>query len=76
MQKIQLEILGTYQNDFGRYEGIAPVSHLKVSYNMMPKMIRQKIRYNKIDTELRSSDLKQVLSVLMVSKLPQLLKWI
>ena len=71
VQRIQSEILETYQNDFGHYEGIASVSHLKVCYNMTPKMIGQQIKYNKIDAELRSSDLKQALFALEAASILQ-----
>ena len=71
VQRIQSEILETYQNDFGHYEGIAPVSHLKICYNMAPKMIGQQIKYNKIDSELRSNDLKRALSALEAASILQ-----
>jgi predicted AAA+ superfamily ATPase len=64
VQAIQTDILTTYQNDFGHYEGIAPISHLRTCFNRAPKMIGHQIKYNKIDPELRSKDLKQALSAL------------
>ena len=71
VQMMQSEILETYQNDFGHYEGIAPVSHLKVCFNMAPKIVGQQIKYNKIDAELRSSDLKLALSALEAASILQ-----
>ena len=64
VQMIQSEILETYEKDFGHYEKIAPVSHLKKCFSMIPKMIGQQIKYNKIDPELRSVNLKQALAAL------------
>jgi len=71
VQVVQSEILEAYQNDFGHYEGIAPVSHLKTCFNMIPKMIGQQIKYNKIDPELRSKELKQALSALEAASILQ-----
>lgn len=64
VQRIQSEILETYQKDFGHYENIAPVSHLKKCFEAVPKIIGQQIKYNKIDPDLRSRDLKLALSAL------------
>lgn len=64
VQRIQSEILETYQKDFGHYENIASVSHLRKCFEMVPKIIGQQIKYNKIDPDLRSKDLKLALSAL------------
>lgn len=71
VQRIQSEILETYQKDFGHYEGIAPVSHLRKCFEMIPKMIGQQIKYNKIDPDLRSKDLKLALSALEAAYISQ-----
>lgn len=63
-QRIQSDILETYQKDFGHYENIASVAHLRKCFELTPKMIGQQIKYNKIDPDLRSKDLKLALSAL------------
>lgn len=70
-QMIQSDILDTYQKDFGHYEKIAPVSHLKACFAMTPKMIGQQIKYNKINPELRSKKLKEALSALEAASILQ-----
>lgn len=70
-QIIQSEILETYEKDFGHYEKIAPVSHLKICFSMAPKMIGQQIKYNKIDPDLRSTHLKQAFSALEAASILQ-----
>ncbi len=64
VQRIQSEILETYQKDFGLYENIAPIAHLRKCFEMTPKMIGQQIKYNKIDPDSRANVLKQALSAL------------
>jgi predicted AAA+ superfamily ATPase len=70
-QRIQSEILDTYQKDFGHYEGVASVPQLRRCFEMIPKMIGQQIKYNKIDSDLRSRDLKLALSALEESYIIQ-----
>lgn len=64
VQVLQSEILETYEKDFGHYEKIASVAHLKTCFAMTPRMIGQQIKYNKIDPDLRSKEIKQALSAL------------
>ena len=64
VQAIQANIIETYQNDFGHYHSYASPTHLITCFKQAPMMIGQQIKYNKIDPETRSRELKKALEVL------------
>lgn len=64
VQTIQTSILETYRNDFGHYDSVSNPKHMKLCFDQIPKMIGQQIKYNKIDPDLRSRELKEAIAVL------------
>jgi predicted AAA+ superfamily ATPase len=64
VQAIQSSILETYEKDFGHYHAIARPTDLQHCFRQAPLLIGQQIKYNKIDREARSRELKQALRAL------------
>ena len=64
VQAIQSGIIETYEKDFGHYASVAEIDDLKVCFKQVPLMIGQQIKYNKVDPDLRSHELKRALSAL------------
>ena len=64
VQAIQASILETYQRDFGHYAEFAKPAHIQRCFQQIPRMIGQQIKYNKIDPDLRSRELKEALDTL------------
>lgn len=71
IQKIQTDILSTYEKDFGHYSKHAPVALLQRCFNRIPHLIGQQIKYNKIDPDVRSRELKVILEKLQEAHLIQ-----
>ncbi len=64
MQAIQTSIIETYEKDFGHYSNIADPIHLRHCFRQAPLLIGQQIKYNKIDQDSRSRELKRALFAL------------
>ena len=64
LQAIQASIIATYENDFGHYHHIVAAQYLRSCFNKSPLLVGQQIKYNKINSELRSRELKQAISAL------------
>lgn len=64
LQTIQSSIIQTYQNDFGHYAKAANPILLSKCFNTIPIMVGQQIKYNKIDPDIRSREIKEALEVL------------
>lgn len=64
IQAIQADIIETYINDFGHYADFANPRYLQNCFNKVPLMIGQQIKYNKIDPNIRSRELKDALHTL------------
>jgi uncharacterized protein len=64
VQAIQSSVIQTYDNDFGHYASWAAPELLRKCFRQVPLLIGSQIKYNKIDPDLRSRDLKQALVVL------------
>ncbi len=64
VQAIQANIIATYRNDFGHYIDWANPKFLQRCFDQLPQLLGQQIKYNKIDPDIRSRDLKDVLHVL------------
>ena len=71
VQAIQAGIIETYENDFGHYAKFAKTTHLRHCFRQTPLMIGQQIKYNKIDPDARSNELKETLSTLEASGILQ-----
>ena len=64
VQALQAGILETYEKDFGHYHTLANPIYLQQCFRQTPLLIGQQIKYNKIDPDLRSRELKQALGAL------------
>ena len=64
IQALQASIIETYEKDFGHYHTAANPIDLQHCFRQAPLLIGQQIKYNKIDPDSRSRDLKQALSTL------------
>ena len=64
VQALQASIIATFRNDFGHYVDWANPKHLQLCFNKIPQLIGQQIKYNKIDPDIRSRELKEAIQVL------------
>ena len=64
VQAIQAGIIETYAKDFGHYRNVADPICLQHCFHRSPLLIGQQIKYNKIDPDIRSRELKKALSAL------------
>lgn len=63
-QAIQESIIETYRKDLGHFSKFSKLNPLKKCFEKIPMMLAQQIKYNKIDPDLLSRDIKQALTVL------------
>jgi predicted AAA+ superfamily ATPase len=63
-QRAQQSILQTYRDDFGKYASQAKLRYLQKVFDKTPGIIGEQIKYNKIDAEFKSRDLKQAIDML------------
>src|SRR3990167_7280250 len=66
-QRIQTALLQTYRSDFGKYAKISQHKYLQKVFDTAPRMVGQRIKYSKIDTDTRSRDLKNALNLLALA---------
>lgn len=71
VQKVQADIFSTYEKDFGHYAAYTKVNLLRRCFYQVPYLIGQQIKYNKIDSDTRSRDLKIALEKLHEADLLQ-----
>jgi len=64
VQTIQASIIATYRNDFGHYADFVNPKYLQLCFDKIPQLIGHQIKYNKIDPDLRSRELKEALQIL------------
>jgi predicted AAA+ superfamily ATPase len=63
-QKIQHQLVNTFIEDFAKYARISKHSHLKKVFNAIPTLIGNKFVYSKIDTIIKSRELKEATELL------------
>lgn len=63
-QKIQLSLLQTYRDDFGKYASRAKHDHLKKIFQTAPSLVGQIFKYTQVDRQISSRDLKAALQLL------------
>jgi len=63
-QRIQLSIIQTFQDDFGKYARLSQHKHLIKVFNAVPKMIGHKFKYVNIDRDTQTRELKNALELL------------
>jgi predicted AAA+ superfamily ATPase len=57
----QTILLNTYRNDFGKYAKQSNHKYLQKVFDQTPALLGQQIKYNKIDAEVRSRELKEAI---------------
>lgn len=66
---IQLSLLNTFRNDFGKYASIAKHKYLQRIFEKAPGLIAQHFKYSQIDPEMQSRDLKAAIETLQFAGL-------
>jgi len=64
IQSIQANMLETYNKDLGHFAQYADVTMLKTCFERVPMEAGKQIKYNKLEPDARSRELKKALSVL------------
>ena len=64
VQAVQSDILTTYEHDFGHYASRVPIDLMRHCFRQVPQFIGQQVKYNKLDSTVRSRVLKAVLEKL------------
>lgn len=62
--RLQTALYQTYKNDFGKYASKAAHKYLQRLYEKAPYLVAKHFQYTKIDSDMRSRDLKQALEQL------------
>jgi predicted AAA+ superfamily ATPase len=68
-QNIQSLLLNTYRNDFGKYASRIEIKYLQRLFEKVPGLIAQHFKYNKVDPDMRSREIKQALYLLQLAGL-------
>lgn len=74
-RKLQLQLLATYRNDFGKYATHTEKRHCEQLFLKAPGLIAQHFRYRDVDPDVQSRSIKSALNLLekaqLVSKVRQ-----
>ena len=62
--QIQLSIIQTYNDDFGKYSNMVKHKYLQKVFYAVPKMIGKKFKYSHVDANIKSRDLKEAVELL------------
>lgn len=66
-QNTQNALIQTYRSDFGKYASFAQHKYLLRVMETVPRLIGQRVKYVKIDSEARSRDLKTAIEMLTMA---------
>ncbi|MFI5343471.1 MAG: ATP-binding protein [Chlamydiales bacterium] len=69
ISQIHHDIMQTYRNDFGKYSGRIPSSHLNEVVTAVSKNLGRKFVYSKVNPEVRISIIKEALELLCQARL-------
>lgn len=64
IQTLQSSILDNYRNDFGKYATETVITYIQKCFNKIPFLVGHQIKYKKIDSDIRSRELKEALTLL------------
>jgi predicted AAA+ superfamily ATPase len=64
VRRIQLAIMQTYYDDFGKYASAAEVARIRKIFDFVPGHLGEKIKFSEIDREQKARDLKAALGIL------------
>ncbi|MBN1962363.1 MAG: ATP-binding protein [Deltaproteobacteria bacterium] len=63
-QQVQLSIIQTYRDDFGKYASMVKHKYLQAIFSSVPKMVGRKFKYSQVDNEFTSRELKNAIELL------------
>ena len=63
------DLLASYRDDFAKYSGKIPLERLEELLNSVPRLLGEKFKYSKINSEVQSSSLKKALNLLIKARL-------
>lgn len=66
---IQLSLLNTYRNDFGKYASLAKHKYLQRIFEKAPGLIAEHFKYSQIDSDMQARDLKAAIETLQYAGL-------
>lgn len=66
---IQLSLLNTFRNDFGKYASLAKHKYLQRIFEKAPGLVAQHFKYSQIDPQMQSRDLKVAIEALQFAGL-------
>lgn len=61
---IQLSLLNTFRNDFGKYASVAKHKYLQRLFEKSPGLVAQHFKYSQIDQDMQARDLKAAIETL------------
>lgn len=64
VSQIQQDLLGTYRDDFSKYNGKIAIERLDEAMTAVPEMLGQKFVLSRVNQDIQSNTVKQVLSLL------------
>lgn len=67
--KLQHDVLATYRDDFAKYRGRLPVERLDEVILAIPKMLGQKFICSRVNPDIPTSTIKQVLNLLSKARI-------
>lgn len=62
--RVQVSIIQTFRDDFGKYAGLARHKHLQAVLSSVSKMVGRKFKYSQVDADVPSRELKSALELL------------
>lgn len=74
MKDVQESLLKTFRDDFGKYASRSQHKYLDRVFWNAPKSIGQKLKFSRLDPEMKSRDLRQALDLLVQAGLFYLVK--
>ncbi len=63
-QDLQVVLLNTYRNDFGKYASKTAYKHLQILFEKAPGMVAQWFKYVKISSDITPKDMRNALTLL------------
>jgi Predicted ATPase (AAA+ superfamily) len=66
---IQLSLLNTFRNDFGKYASVAKHKYLQRLFEKAPGLIAEHFKYSQIDPDMQARDLKSAIETLQYAGL-------
>ena len=64
VMRAQSELLETFRHDFGKYASRAMHKHLTTVFDMVPRLIGNRIKYSSVDPDSRSREIKEAIGLL------------